>query len=433
VQPDSWADSISGPRKSKNLGKWATRLLVVVALCLTIPILAQAQTATPALGAAHPRYALAQQDSIQETLEARVLSAGEPRPCEPELGNAQEPVADPTAQPGVEPQRCQRVELLITKGSIAGQRVVVDEGRLPVASRATSVYRAGDRVVVDWLRESGQPSAFYIIDFIRTDSMLILALVFVGLAVAFGGLRGITSLIGLITSFGILLFFLLPRITAGDDPVIISIIGAFFIMVVTLYMSHGISLKTTAALTGTSISLIITGLLAWLAVDAIKLTGFGSEEAMYVQIAQGGAINLRGLLLGGIIIGALGVLDDITISQSAAAFELHNANPSLTWRQLFGHSINIGRDHIAATVNTLVLAYAGASLPLLVLFVTFSEPWAQVVNQEVVAEEVVRTLVGSIGLIASVPITTWLASMLAARSPVRVSGSEAKPPLHHHH
>lgn len=372
---------------------------------------------------------------FQETLEASVIEADPPGPCESEESTtgATDPGADPGSGAGQEePQRCQRVELLVTSGSLKGERVVVDEGRIPVASRSTIVYKAGDRVLVDYLHDTGEGAAFFITDFVRTGQLYVLALIFVGLAVAFGGLRGLSSLLGLVISFAVLLSFMLPRIIAGDDPVLISIVGGFGIMLVTLYLSHGFNLKTTAALCGTTFSLIVTGLLAWISIDFIKLTGFGSDEAVYVQLSQGGAINVRGLLLGGMIIGALGVLDDVTISQSAAVFELRRVDPSLPWQSLFSHAIRIGKDHIAATVNTLVLAYAGASLPLLVLFVASTEGWDQIINQEVVAEEIVRTLVGSIGLIASVPVTTWLASLIAARAPVTPSRQDEKVHVHHH-
>ena len=358
----------------------------------------------------------------QETLEARVLTATPPAPCT---------ITDPTLSG--DQQLCQRVDLLITEGSIKGKRVIVEEGRLPVASRAGIYYKLGDRVLVDWVSIAGQPDSFYITDFIRTDGLLILASVFVVLAIIFGGLRGLTSLVGLAISFAIIFFFVLPRIVRGDDPVLVSVLGSLVIMVVTLYLSHGPSLKTTAALFGTSISLILTGLLSWGAVEAVRLSGFGSEEALLVQAANGGSINLRGLLLGGIIIGALGVLDDITISQSAAVFAMKRVNPGLGWRSLFSHVVNIGRDHIAATTNTLVLAYAGVSLPLLILFVTGIDPWYRVINQEIVAEEVVRTLVGTIGLMASVPLTTALAALLAVRRLPQPLPEGQTPDLHDHH
>ncbi|MGA7733761.1 MAG: YibE/F family protein [Chloroflexia bacterium] len=379
---------------------FAAGVLLLLLLTAVVPR-AVAQTPDP-ISTPPPQLT---EEPRQETLEARVLTATPPNPC----GGGIE-------ASGFE-QQCQRLELLVTEGSIKGQRIAIEEGQLPVANRAGIYYKPGDRVLVDWISGGDQGSAFYITDFIRTDGLLVLAAVYVVLAVIFGGLKGLSSLLGLTISFAIIFFFVLPRIVAGDDPVFISVLGALAIMLATLYLSHGFSLKTTAALMGTSISLVLTGLLAWVAVEIVRLSGFGSEEAMYIQIAQGGAINLRGILLGGIIIGALGVLDDITISQSAAVFEMKRIDPALGWRRLFSHAVSIGRDHIAATTNTLVLAYAGASLPLLILFVTGTDPWTRVVNLEIVAEEVVRTLVGTIGLMASVPVTTALAAWLATKRP----------------
>jgi uncharacterized membrane protein len=364
----------------------------------------------------------------EETLEAQVLQASPVQPC------ADQGVTTNGSSADLEPQRCQKVEVLITKGSLKGKKVIIDEGRLPVASKADVTYQPGDKVLVDYLHGAGQPAQFFITDFIRTPEMLVLALVFMAVAVIFGGFRGFTSMLGLAISFAVLVFFMLPRIVAGDDPVLITIAGSLLIMLVTLYLSHGFNRKTTAALFGTAISLLLTGLLALVSMSLIKLSGGGSDEATILQVSAGGAINMRGLLLGGIIIGALGVLNDVTIGQASAVFELHNVDPSMSWQRLFGHVSNIGRDHIAATVNTLVLAYAGASLPLLILFVIGNDSWDRVLNQEVVAEEVVRTLVGSIGLIASVPITTWLASLIAVRTrPQAVPAGEEAVHSHAHH
>ncbi len=403
-------------------------VLALLSILISIVDVATAPTAhaqTPVFTQAPP--AQSSDEPRQETLEARVLTASPPTPCQQGSEDSE------TSLSGVV-QKCQNLELLVTDGSIKGQRIQIDQGQIPVAGNVDIAYKPGDRVYVDWISGGGQPSEFYVTDFIRTDGLLILAALFVILAIIFGGLRGLSSLIGLAISFAIIFFFVLPRIIAGDDPVFISVIGALVIMIITLYLSHGLSIKTTAALLGTSISLVLTGLLAWGAVEVVRLSGFGSEEATYVQIAQGGSINLRGLLLGGIIIGALGVLDDITISQSAAVFEMKRVDPGLGWRRLFSHAVNIGRDHIAATTNTLVLAYAGASLPLLILFVSGAASWTRVINMEVVAEEVVRTLVGTIGLMASVPLTTALAAVLAVRyPPAPFQGSQPVHVHSHHH
>ena len=184
-----------------------------------------------------------------------------------------------------------------------------------------------------------------------------------------------------------------------------------------------------AAMAGTSLSLILTGLLAALFVAAAGLTGLADEEASFLQVVLGErAVSPRGLLLAGMLVGALGVLDDITVSQSSLVFELRRANPSLTGWELFAAGVRVGRDHIAATVNTLVLAYAGAALPLLLLFSQLEEPLLWILNREIVAQEVVQTLVGSLGLIAAVPLTTGFAAWLAVRTPV----TALEPSPHHH-
>jgi uncharacterized membrane protein len=193
----------------------------------------------------------------------------------------------------------------------------------------------------------------------------------------------------------------------------VSITGAFFLLATTLYLVYGWTLKTHAAAVGMLIALLITGLLSGYFVNLTRLTGYSDENAMFlVQMAEA-QINLRGLVLAGMLIGALGVLDDLVATQSSAVFELRAADPQLNLRDLHNSAMRIGRDHVAATVNTLFLAYAGAALPMLLLFSLSGERYGYLVNLEFVTVEIVRTLVGSIGLILAVPITTLLASLLA--------------------
>jgi uncharacterized membrane protein len=213
----------------------------------------------------------------------------------------------------------------------------------------------------------------------------------------------------------VLIRFVLPAILAGGDPLTVAIVGGAAIMFVALYLAHGINAATTTAVLGTLASLLLTGLLALLFVEISIFTGVGSEEAAFLQISQQ-QVNLEGLLLASIIIGTLGVLDDVTVTQASAVWELRRANPAYRLGDLYRAGIRIGRDHIASTVNTLILAYAGASLPLLILFTVSGRDLSQVLNTEIVAEEIVRTLVGSIGLVASVPITTGLAAFVVTRT-----------------
>jgi uncharacterized membrane protein len=196
----------------------------------------------------------------------------------------------------------------------------------------------------------------------------------------------------------------------------VALVGALAVMFVTIPLAHGLGAKGGAAMLGTAASLVLTAVLAAVATDATRLTGFSSDDTVYLR-AVAGDLSLQGLLLAGMIIGALGVLDDLTVSQAATVLALRRANPGLGARELFRRGLDVGHDHIAATVNTLVLAYAGASLPVLLVFSLGGVPFGDAVNTEAVAGAVVAMLVGSIGLIAAMPITTGLASLVAVRLP----------------
>jgi uncharacterized membrane protein len=336
-------------------------------------------------------------DPTQETVDARVIEVVE------------EGVLD---QGGLK-QPYQKLRLEILSGQRAGRAVAVDYGTQGLGSSVV-LYRADDRVQVTHLARLDGSDAFFIADSDRLGSLLILLLTFVIFIIAVSRWKGVRSLMGLAISFYIITQFILPMILAGYSPFLVTIIGSFALLSITQYLIYGWSLKTHAAVLGILLSLIITGVLAVIFVDATRLTGFGSEEVGFLQTA-GAPIDSRGLLLAGILIGALGVLDDITISQASSVFELSAANHRLSVRDLYRRAMNIGQDHIASTVNTLVLAYVGASLPLLMLFAIYPQPFGQLLNREFITEEIVRTLVGSLGLVAAVPITTLLAGALTGR------------------
>lgn len=223
------------------------------------------------------------------------------------------------------------------------------------------------------------------------------------------------ALIGMAISLAVIAGYILPSILRGQDPVVTSVLGSFVLLTLTYYLIHGWTLKAHAAVVATFFALILTAVLALVSVEAARLTGLGSEEAMFLTQFSGVRLSMRGLLLASILIGALGVLDDLTINQVSAVFEIRRADPGLVGRGLFRRAMVIGQDHIAATVNTLLLAYVGASLPLLLLFGMFGEPVGIALNRAMIAEEVVRTLVGSIGLILAVPIATGLATWVSGR------------------
>ena len=287
------------------------------------------------------------------------------------------------------------------------------------------IVKVGRRVKLSVLEQPGQPPFYNIADLERGPPMLLLTLVFVAAVLAFARWQGVRSLIGLATSFAIIIGFIVPAILDGRNPIAVALVGSLAIMIVSLYLSHGLARKTTAALVGTALALGLTGALAVVFARAASLTGLASEDALNANFQVGG-LSLRGLLLAGIIIGGLGVLDDVTMSQASLVFALRRANPTAAMTRLMGASLTVGRDHIAATVNTLFLAYAGASLPLLILFATSGESLGAVATSEVVAVEIVRTLCGSIGLIAAVPLTTLLAAVLARDEPARDEGEPSR-------
>jgi len=307
-------------------------------------------------------------------------------------------------------QPYQRLLLRVEGGSLTGEEIEVEEGTVNIISQKR-LFDIGDRV---YLERTVGPNGdrFYISDFIRTRSLFVIAALFIGLVALIGRGRGIRSLIGTLFSLLVIFFFVLPQIVAGQDPVLVSIIGSVVLLAVSTYLVYGWNHKAHAAVLGMMLSLILTGALAWLSVHWARLTGL-SEEGGFLITALGSEIDLQGVILGGIIIGSLGVLDDICVGQASAVIELVNANRALGWRDLFRSSLNIGRDHIAAMVNTLLLAYVGASMPLMLAFMVYQEPIWRRINREPVAEEIVRTLVGSVGLILAVPITGLIASLMA--------------------
>jgi uncharacterized membrane protein len=307
-------------------------------------------------------------------------------------------------------QPYQRLLVRVESGSLAGQEVTVEEGTVNLISQER-LFHVGDRV---YLERTVGPDGdrFYVSDYVRTGPLLWIGVLFVGLVVLVGRGKGTRSIVGTLFSLGVIFAFILPLILAGRDPVGVSIAGSVVLLAVSTYLVYGWNPKAHAAVVGMMVSLVLTGVLAWLFVGWSRLTGL-SEEAGFLVMALGPNINLQGLVLGGIIIGSLGVLDDICVGQASAVFELVNANRDLSWHELFRSSLNIGRDHIAAMVNTLLLAYVGASMPLMLAFTIYQEPLWRRINREPIAEEIVRTLVGSVGLILAVPITGLIASILA--------------------
>ncbi len=317
------------------------------------------------------------------------------------------------------PQLYQIVKVRLQDGPDKGQVIEINYGGEYTITENQKV-KVGERVVIV-KTQNRQGDVYYLTDKYRLPALGWIALLFVLLVVGLGGWKGFTSILGLVTSLAVLVLFIIPRIIQGGNPLLVALAGALIIAVLSLYLAHGINRRTTIALVSTLLTLGLAMLLAILFVSLAKLTGLGTEEAFFVQAGPLETLNLKGLLLAGIIIGALGVLDDITTGQAAVVDELLQANPKFTWRELYRRGLSVGREHIASLVNTLVLAYAGAALPLLLLFTVNKESGFWVIaNGELLGEEIIRTLVGSSALVLAVPITTALAAyFLRKRNYVR--------------
>jgi len=306
----------------------------------------------------------------------------------------------------------------VTSGPDRGRIITVDqqlEGLPPIEPGArVRLFPAGGL--------DGEATEYYIGDFQRGGALWLLLAVFVGMVLAVSRWYGARALLGLAISLLIIVQFVVPAILAGRNPSMVALVGALAVMLVTLYLAHGVSIQTTSAVVGTAIALGATIVLGTWFIDRTALTGFASDEAAFARFTVE-TLDLRGL-----------VLDDVTVSQASTVFTLHDTDPSLSVRQVVSSAMRVGRDHIAATVNTLFLAYAGASLALLILFSTSGQPLEEILTSEVVAEELVKTLVGSLGLILAVPTTTILAATVATRrSREEIALSRSRHRLDHAH
>ena len=324
------------------------------------------------------------------------------------------------SSPPDEQQSCGIAQVSLTSGDFEGRTV---QAPIPQGVGAP-VIAVDDEVALSYSADNPPGTEYAIVDHLRGTQMWVLLAAFVLAVLAFGRWRGLSALLGLSLSFAVILAFVIPAILAGRPPLVVAIVGSSAILLSVLYLTHGLSRTTTVAVAGTLASLLITGLLAVLAVEAMRLTGAVDDSSFILGQLQG--VDLRGLLLAGILIGSLGVLDDVTVTQAATVQELATANPGYGVGELYRSATRVGRSHIASVINTIVLAYAGASLPLLVLVVAVDAPLGEVLTDQLIATELVRSAVGTLGLIAAVPITTAAAAVVARRS--RPRAPDPEPP-----
>ena len=305
---------------------------------------------------------------------------------------------------------CRTVAFALQEGPREG-RDFVQEFTL---TASTPDLAPGDAVFLAWIEEAEADFEYQYSDRDRRGVLIGVFVLFAVAVGALGRLRGLAALAGLILSVVVVVGYIVPAIAAGSSAVLISIVGSGTVALLALYLAHGFRPLTHVAFVGTAMALLVTFGLAAVVLELAQFSGFSSEESLYLAIA--GNVDIRGLLLAGVVLGALGALDDVTVTQASAVWELRAAQPTMGSRELAQAGLRIGRDHIASTVNTLLLAYAGASMPLLLLFSLSGLRLADIANSEVVAVEIVRTLVGSIGLVLAVPLTTYLAAAIATRT-----------------
>ncbi len=355
-------------------------------------------------------FALAQSEVVSEVWRARVI----------------EVVAQSTEEPeGLVEAPFQVVRAELLSGSKKGAVVEVVNDHLKLD--------AGDTFFLQYVSDPEGVETFQAIERDRLRVLLALFLVFAAAILALGGRQGLRSLLSLAGSFFVILYILLPQLLKGAPPVLTSVFVAAVVLVLALYSTHGWRRTTHAAFLGTLSTVALTGLFASLAVRVAQLTGFSSDEAVYLNSTLGGTLDARGLLLGGIIIGILGILDDIAITQASVVAELKSVGDRLSNAEIYRRALRVGKEHVGALVNTLALAYTGSALPLLLLFLNDRTPALVALNGELVATEIVRTIVGSLGLVMAVPVTTALAVLLVKPGDEGHEHVHGQPSHHSHY
>jgi uncharacterized membrane protein len=390
---------------SKHLRKVIAAILIPFGVAVVVGL----AVLWPGGAPAHERTGVGFDRQTQQATVTKVVSVS----CKSVNASGETPTGDTSTAEGSSAEQqangtCKKATIRVDTGDDKGRTFT--EIVQPDQSRQ---LHEGQKVVVAYEPSAPRDLQYSVADVNRRLPMGLLAGIFALAVVIVGRLRGVMALVALAISFLVLNFFVLPAILQGSNPLLVAVVGSSAIMLIALYMCHGLSARTSVAVLGTLISLVLIGLLGSQFIDWAALTGNTDDNTGLIHGLYP-SIDMSGLLLAGVIIGSLGVLDDVTVTQTSAVWELHDANPTMGWRGLYRAGIRIGRDHIASVVNTLVLAYAGAALPLLLLFSIAQSSVGTVANSELVAEEIVRTLVGSIGLVASVPVTTVLAALVVS-------------------
>lgn len=301
-----------------------------------------------------------------------------------------------------------KAKVVILDGERKGDEVVINQQLL--TGETTIEYKKGDKVLLTEAKDLDGGETFYITDYYRSDVLLLLFGLFILVTVIVAGKHGFRAVISMIISFIIISQITLPMIIAGRDAIFVTTITSLILIPTIFYISHGFTKKAHIAIIGVLAAIIVTSLLTRIFVNLTNITGLTDDDTIFLQFFNGGSFDLKSIYIAGVIISLSGILDDATISQVSIVQQLNETNKKMKAFDLYKRAMEVGKDHISSMVNTLVLVYAGSSLPLLILFTNSQYPLGQLVNLEVITEEVVRTLVGSIGLIIAIPITTYIAA-----------------------
>lgn len=307
----------------------------------------------------------------------------------------------------------QKLKVQIESGSKNGQTVNVDNGGQTQITQ-NQLVKNGQEIVISKITYPNGQEKYSVYDFYRINSLIVFIVIFLAAIMIVAGLKGIGSISGMLISLGVILFYIVPNILKGQDPLTVTIIGSVFIILVTTYLAHGISKKTTIALFSTLISLVFAAFFAIMAMHFNNITGVGNEDYANLMVGPTSRINIQGLFLSAVIIGTLGALNDVTTTQSATIEEFKKTEPKLKFEGLFEKGMIVGREHISSLINTLILAYVGSAFAVFIFFVLNPAklPYWVILNNEIIADEVVKIVAGSIGLLLSVPIVTFIASIV---------------------
>lgn len=314
----------------------------------------------------------------------------------------------------------QELKIKVTKGTGEGEEMILKNTAVEggMSQILYQKYSVGDKLrVYSIIRIDGE-NIYSIMGKTKRPGLVTLTVIFLIVVLVVGRIWGALSILGMGVSFLVIFKMIIPMIINGINPVVSALLGSLIIIPTTFYISHGFNKKTHVGVVSTIIALLFTGLMAVYFVDAVNLTGYASEEAGFLHVERQGSIDITGLLIAGIIIGTLGILDDVTIGQASVVQQIKLANKKMSMWKLFKQGMKVGQDHVSSMVNTLVLVYAGSSLPLLLLFFDANKTVSDILEFELIAEEVVRMLVGSIGLVLVAPLATLMAAWAFSRKKV---------------